>query len=184
MFISFTGAQSSGKSTLFNHFISKNTEWEHVPEVTRKFKRIGFSINDDADNYDDTQLAIFADHISNLLSKYNEKNTILDRCLVDGYIYTRYFRHNSKVTEFIDKMFSYAMPRYIPMYDYIFYTNPYDVPLVDDGERSTKVKFREDIIKLYEDKVLDKYPNVYVLEGTVEDRYNKMKEIIGHGKIR
>ena len=40
--------------------------------------------------------------------------------------------------------------------------------------------FRNKIIKLYEDLILDKYPNVFVLEGSVENRYNKMVEIMYH----
>ena len=40
--------------------------------------------------------------------------------------------------------------------------------------------FRNKIIRLYEMVILDKYPNVYVLEGSVERRYNKMVEIISN----
>ena len=40
--------------------------------------------------------------------------------------------------------------------------------------------FRNKIIKLYEELILDKYPNVFVLEGSVENRYNKMVEIMYH----
>jgi len=44
--------------------------------------------------------------------------------------------------------------------------------------------FRNKIIRLYEELILDKcrYPNVFVLEGSVESRYNKMVEIISNGK--
>ena len=98
-------------------------------------------------NYNDTQLAIFADHIQNLFT-YSGKNmnNILDRCIVDGFVYTRYFRIQGKVNEFVDKMFSYALGRYIEKYDCIFYTNPYDVPLINDGERSMSESFRSQII--------------------------------------
>ena len=75
-------------------------------------------------------------------------------------------------------MFSYALGRYIEKYDCIFYTNPYDVPLINDGERSMSESFRSQIIKLYEELILGKYPNIYVLEGSVESRYNKMIEDI------
>ena len=44
--------------------------------------------------------------------------------------------------------------------------------------------FRSQIIKLYEELILDKYPNIYVLEGSVESRYNKMIEIIEDVKTR
>ena len=34
--------------------------------------------------------------------------------------------------------------------DVIFYTDPKDVKLVDDGERSTNTSFRDEIIELFE----------------------------------
>jgi nicotinamide riboside kinase len=183
MLISFTGAQSSGKTTLLNHWNDCTNHWNVVPEVTRKLKRQGFKINDDSSNYIDTQIAILTDHLNNIFSYSNtDMDTILDRCLVDGFVYTRYFRMNGKVDEFTDKVFSYMLNKYISRYDYIFYTSPYDVSLINDGERSISESFRNRIIKLYEELILNKYPNVFVLEGSVESRYNKMVEIISNGK--
>ena len=145
MLVSFTGAQSSGKTTLLREFLEFNS-WGSVDEVTRRIRRDGFEINDGGSNYNDTQLAIFADHIQNLFA-YSGKdmNNILDRCIVDGFVYTRYFRIQGKANEFVDKMFSYALGRYIEKYDCIFYTNPYDVPLINDGERSMSKSFRSQI---------------------------------------
>ena len=190
MLISFTGAQSSGKTTLLNQW-SDNHRWNVVPEITRKLKRDGFDINDNSSNYIDTQIAILTAHLSNIFSyskssiytySNTDMNTILDRCIVDGFIYTRYFRMEGKVDEFTDRMFSYMLKRYISNYDCIFYTSPYDVALINDGERSMSESFRNRIIKLYEELILDKYPNVFVLEGSVESRYNKMVEIISNVK--
>ena len=180
MLISFTGAQSSGKTTLLHHWSECQNHWNVIPEVTRKLKRQGFEINDDSGNYIDTQIAILTDHLNNIFSYANTTytDTILDRCIVDGFIYTRYFRMEGKVDEFTDKMFTRMFKRYISKYDYIFYTSPYDVALINDGERSMSESFRSKIIKLYEEVVLDKYPNVFVLEGSVETRYNKMIEIM------
>lgn len=182
MLVSFTGPQSSGKTTLLNHFKTFNF-WNIVPEVTRKVKRIGFSINDDEGNYTDTQTAILTDHLNNIfLYSESDMNTILNRCIIDGYIYTRYFRRQGKVNEFVDKMYSYMLKRYVTKYDCIFYTSPYDVGLINDGERSMSESFRNSIIKLYEELIIDKYPNVYVLEGSVESRYNRMEEVISNVK--
>ena len=179
MLISFTGAQSSGKTTLLDHWKDCRDYWNVIPEVTRKLKRQGFEINDDGCDYIDTQTAILVDHLNNIFSYTNtDMDTILDRCLVDGFIYTRYFRMEGKVDEFTDKMFSRMIKRYISKYDYIFYTSPYDVALINDGERSMSESFRNKIIRLYEELILDKYPNVFVLEGSVETRYNKMIEIM------
>lgn len=182
MLASFTGPQSSGKTTLLDYFKTYN-EWNIVPEVTRKLKRRGFAINDEEKNYTDTQIAILTDHLNNIfVHSQSERNTILDRCIIDGYIYTRYFRKQGKVDEFTDRMFSYMLNKYIAKYDCIFYTSPYDVSLINDGERSMSESFRNSIIKLYEELIIDKYPNVYVLEGSVESRYNRIEEIISNVK--
>ena len=186
MLISFTGAQSSGKTTLLNHWNDCRNHWNVIPEITRKLKRRGFDINDNGSNYIDTQIAILADHLNNIFLYANTEttgitvDTILDRCIIDGFIYTRYFRMEGKVDEFTDRMFTKMFKRYISKYDYIFYTSPYNVALINDGERSMSESFRNKIIKLYEDLIIDKYPNVFVLEGSVETRYNKMIEIMYH----
>ena len=46
MLISFTGAQSSGKTTLLRRFLEDHP-WGSVDEVTRRIRRDGFAINDD-----------------------------------------------------------------------------------------------------------------------------------------
>ena len=78
MLVSFTGAQSSGKTTLLREFLESNA-WGSVDEVTRRIRRDGFEINDGGANYNDTQLAIFADHMQNLFT-YSGKdmNNILE----------------------------------------------------------------------------------------------------------
>ena len=88
MLVSFTGAQSSGKTTLLRWFL-ENQQWMSVDEVTRRIRLTGLEINDDGSNYNNTQLAISADHIQNIFT-YSDKdsNTILDSCIVDGFVYT------------------------------------------------------------------------------------------------
>ena len=123
MLISFTGAQSSGKTTSLRHWNDRSDRlvgclspnlWNVVPEVTRKLKRRGFEINDGGDNYTDTQIAILTDHLNNIFAYSNtDMDTILDRCIVDGFIYTRYFRMEGKVDEFTDRIFSYMLSKYI-----------------------------------------------------------------------
>ena len=100
MLISFTGAQSSGKTTSLNHWNDCRNHWNVVPEVTRKLKRQGFEINDGGGDYIDTQTAILTDHLNNIFSYTNtDMDTILDRCIIDGFIYTRYFRMEGKVVK-------------------------------------------------------------------------------------
>jgi hypothetical protein len=71
----------------------------------------------------------------------------------------------------------------ISMYDYIFYTDPSDVELIDDGERSTDIDFRNKMIETFE-VVISNHSDSYFknklirLKGTVEERMEAIKIIL------
>ena len=171
MLISFTGAQSTGKSTLLERMVSdvKFRKCSFIKEVTRKVARQGVNINDSGDNI--TQLLILSEHINNHIMR---GCTVLDRCIVDGLIYTEWLYNEGKVDKWV---YEYAVNLHnalLPKLDIIFYTNPVDVPLVNDGQRSVNKEFREGIIQLYneyyERNTIAKDKTV-TLSGTVDQRY-------------
>ena len=178
MLISFSGPQSSGKTTLLNYLSERNPNIKFVPEVTRLIKReYNLPINEDGNVL--TQMLIMAEHVRNAFHSDNKKvDTILDRCSMDGLIYTHWLCNQG-----LD-MVAYSFARIIyaqtiSKYDVIFYTSPDDVKLVDDGERSVNIKFREDIISLFEKHLHDNLlPNVTVLKGSVEERLHTIKETL------
>jgi len=177
----FTGAQSTGKTTLLNKVKELYpNRFEYVTEVTRRIQRLGISINDDAKNYDLTQSLIIGDHLINYMKVHEQReenvtDILLDRCIVDGYIYTKYFYEQDKVSRTVMDFAEYWFKELTPKYDVIFYTNPSNVKLVDDGVRSTSSGFRERIIELYNTEFIDKYDNICTLNGSVEERIEVMK---------
>ena len=177
----FTGAQSTGKTTLLKKVKELYPyRFDYVDEVTRRIKRFGVPINNEAKNYDLTQSLIINDHLLNYTKVFEGsddtvRDLLLDRCIVDGYIYTKYFYRQGKVSYKIFEFAEYWYKELTPKYDVIFYTNPSDVKLVDDGERSVDAKFRQEIIDLYETEFLDKYDNICILKGSVEERLEQMK---------
>ena len=65
-----------------------------------------------------------------------------------------------------------------------WYTSPDDVKLVDDGERSANVKFRNDIINtftIFLDRGYD--GKVVVLKGSVEERLKTIKSTLAEYNI-
>ena len=66
----------------------------------------------------------------------------------------------------------------IDKYDVIFYTDPADVELVDDGERSVNVSFRNDIIKLFDDRLSELWITWLCLSGSVEERLETVKKTV------
>jgi nicotinamide riboside kinase len=172
MRISFSGAQSTGKSTLLQACKEVYKDYKFVDEVTR-YVRKTYDVKINEIGGTETQLYILAEHIKNHLRP--DENIILDRCILDGYVYTKYQVVNGKVSEQVLHAFNGVFAILFDKLDYIFYTNPSDVKLVDDGERSVDFKFRDDIIFLFEDLINYKMSpknrdKVIRLSGTVEER--------------
>jgi nicotinamide riboside kinase len=183
--ISFSGAQSTGKSTLLNKLTSIFTDsCFFIPEITRQLREKGFVINEDGD--DTTQRAIINAHEDNMdaanlvASGMGAKNVIMDRCIWDGVIYTSWLHHEGRVDK---KTVDYAYDTFdllIGSYDLIFYTEPGDVPLVDDGERSANKEFRDQIIEMFENSLFEvsKHTEVVRLKGSVEKRMKTILEYL------
>lgn len=175
MIVSFTGAQSTGKTTLLNQM--RNWEclkdYTFIDEITRNIEKKGMSINEKGN--DDTQTAIMHAHIENL-KKGN--NLVLDRCSLDGVVYTHYLYLHGKVSK---DTFDYARQVFFETclkYDKIFYLKP-EFDIVEDGVRSNSVQFRDEIANIFEGYIADlnlRRYNVVELTGSVEERLEAVKK--------
>ena len=176
MLISFSGAQSTGKTTLLKHLQERNDRIWFVPEVTRLVKRkYNLPINESGG--DITQTMIMGEHMINAFSDTGP--TILDRCSLDGIVYTHWLCDKRNVGmqtySYAQTVFGHTMNKY----DVIFYTSPDDVPVEDDGERSTDVAFRNEIIQLFNKYMsLVDSSKIVVLKGTVEERLKQIKKVL------
>ncbi len=197
MLIGFTGAQCTGKTTLLNLLKDKlcgnkwieshdgvyRDEWNFVPEVTRKVMREGLKINESGD--DITQLFILKEHLQNhIITSKNEK-WILDRCILDGYVFTRWLYEQGSVEKWVLNYACNLLSMLGERLDLILYTEPDDIPIEDDGERSINVQFRKDIVDIYEEIIgcsvstpgRDTWRGKIVrLSGDVETRMNTIDE--------
>lgn len=177
MLIGFTGAQCTGKTTLLKECKATLTEWKFVDEVTRKVMRAGHDIN--LDGNDTTQLFILNEHLIN--HNKIEGNMMLDRCILDGYVYTSCLARRGHVSDWVTTYACNLLNLLVDKLDYIFYTQPEDVPLVSDGTRSVDINFRQDIINRYEDLFAQDYywmNKVVRLSGDVEDRMDTILNIL------
>ncbi len=182
MLVSFTGAQCTGKSTLLERCkveLSRHGKiFEYVPEVTRKVGRMGHVINEDGD--DTTQLFILKEHLENHIMRMGD--AILDRCILDGYVYTHWLYKNGKVSKWVLDYSRCLLSHLGSKLDVIFYTEP-DIELVDDGERSVDVEFRDTIINLFEEAITHFNLNVVRLSGSVDNRMKTIYNIVdNYGK--
>lgn len=180
MRVSFSGAQSTGKTTLLNKCKEIYKDYKFVDEVTRYVRRT-YDVKINEIGGTETQLYILAEHIKNHLKP--DENLMLDRCILDGYAYTKYQVVNGKVSEQVLHAFNGVFGVLVDRLDYIFYTDPSDVKLVDDGERSVDYKFRDDIIVLFEDLITYKMSpknkeKVVRLKGSIEQRMKTIEKYL------
>lgn len=198
MLIGFTGAQCTGKTTLLNLLKKKlsnskwtksndgvyRNEWNFVPEVTRKVMREGLKINEAGD--DVTQLFILKEHLQNHVVDVNDK-WILDRCILDGYVFTRWLYEQGSVEKWVLNYACNLLSMLGERLDHILYTEPDDIPIEDDGERSINVQFRNDIVNIYEEIMestmstpgKDTWRGKIVrLSGSVDQRMNTIESIL------
>lgn len=198
MIVSFTGAQSTGKSTLLEALVKANKHDESIvfiPEVTRVLKReYNIPINEEASVM--TQYQITCDHYRNAYKIEPDyvKLKILDRCALDGTVYCHYFNKQMENGEYnpykngdtysdwedVAKVSERYLPDMMERYDILFYTDPKDVPLIDDGERSASSIFRNAIIELFESYMaLPEYAaKIVTLSGTVDERLETIYDTI------
>ena len=189
MIFSFTGAQSTGKTTLLEHLKCTNLgspSFEFIPEVTRLVKReYEVPINEDGD--DMTQMLIMTEHIRNIFKGRTDNlirgvNKILDRCALDGIVYSHYLLDKGKISRTTYDACDLIYKKLRKEYDVIFYTSPKDVKLVNDGERSVDKYFREDMIGLFDMylqyNIIEDGPRVVCLEGSVKERLETIKSTL------
>jgi len=191
MIFSFTGAQSTGKTTLLNALYKENGDYPFtfIPEVTRLVKReYNMPINEGGGDL--TQMLIMTEHVRNIYKNRADHlirgvHQIFDRCALDGIVYSLWLLQEGKIGRSCYDACDLIWKNLKDKYDVIFYTSPDDVELVDDGERSADVKFRNDIINIFniflERRDFD--TEVVELKGSVKDRLKTIKSTLDKRNI-
>lgn len=162
--IAISGSHSTGKSTVIENLktIPEMTErFEFKGEVLRDLKKRGIDINEMGT--DDTQLLV----LSKFLEYATTKDSILDRCALDGLVYTSYLFEKGQVSK---KTLRIAEAIFENVkYDIHFYIAP-EFDIVPDGTRSENSEFRTRVAELFEE-YMEAYQLVLIrLTGSVEER--------------
>lgn len=173
MRIAITGAQSTGKSTLLR-FLKQDDDlkgFEFIDELTRKIAAKGININEEGSNM--SQIFTITIHAENIVKDH----FISDRCALDGLVYTKWLFDQGKVDKWILDYAIGVAKEVIPRYDYIFYL-PAEIPIEDDGVRSADIKFRDDIVALFESYTKELGVKLIELSGSVRDRAKLFKRVL------
>jgi len=171
MKIAFTGAQSTGKTTLLNEVKYILPDYSFIDEITRSVVSDDIKINEGGT--DKTQMLIMKSHFKNSLIS----NTVMDRCALDGVVYTRYLYNRGQVTE---EMMDYAEQVFesiIDTYTHIFYLVP-EFDIVDDGVRSIDIDFRNQVVDLFNKYIEECEVPIIRITGNLQERVTQIKEAI------
>jgi len=191
MICSFTGAQSTGKTTLLKKLYAENGDYpfSFIPEVTRLVRReYNMPINESGDDL--TQMLIMTEHVRNIYKNRADHlirgvHQIFDRCALDGIVYSLWLLEEGKISRPCYDACDLIWKNLKDKYDVIFYTSPDDVKLVDDGERSADERFREQIINIFkiflERESFD--CEIVTLKGSVKDRLKTVRATLAKHDI-
>ena len=174
MKIAITGAQSTGKSTLLKALKRSNDLYgfEFIDELTGQIAAKGININEEGSNM--SQIFTVTIHAENIMKKH----FISDRCALDGLVYTKWLYDQGKVDQWIMDYALGVAKEVLPRYDYIFYLPP-EIPIEDDGVRSSNEKFRDEIVALFEKYTRELDVKLIELTGSVKERADKFRSVIG-----
>jgi len=191
MICSFTGAQSTGKTTLLKKLYAENGDYpfSFIPEVTRLVSReYNMPINERGDDL--TQMLIMTEHVRNIYKNRADHlirgvHQIFDRCALDGIVYSLWLLEEGKISRPCYDACDLIWKNLKDKYDIIFYTSPDDVKLVDDGERSPDERFRNEIINIFNIHLARENFNseVVTLKGSVEERLEIVKSSLAKHDI-
>ncbi len=170
--IAISGSHSTGKSTVINALaqIPSITERFTIKsEVLRDIKKLGININEYGT--DETQRLV----MSKFLEYSTIPNTILDRCALDGLVYTTYLYEKKQVKKSTQRIAESIFENV--RYDMYFYIAP-EFDIVPDGVRSENFEFRNRVADLFEEYI-DAYKlNPIRLTGNVKQRVDQFLETL------
>lgn len=168
MKIIYTGAQSTGKSTILRHY--KDLGYPVITEVVRNLSKQGIKVNEQGDT--SGQELIF-DTYYDILSR--SKNYISDRGLTDVLAYTKYLYDRDRVSQRTLNEQLHSLKIFNQAHSDILYIYfPIEFPVVDDGFRSKDENFREEIDKNILDILINNNIPYLKISGSVEERIKLM----------
>lgn len=169
MKIAISGAHSQGKTTLVNdlkyHTIFR--KFSVLGNITRGIKERGVEINELGGDW--SQSLVVAKHIEHF---FHKGNALLDRCMLDGMVYTdALFLHEKRISDPVRQFAEHAFKELVckKKYDTIFYVEP-TLPLERDEIRSTDQVFFRNVTELFNAYISGYKVDVVRIKGSREER--------------
>lgn len=171
MRIALSGAQGTGKTTLFKELFDLVPGYKFVESPSRAVGAIT-GINEDGSEYGQELI------LNETIRRAFITNSIQDRWVLDTLCYTTQLYTAGKVSLGFLAYNMQVVKDIIPLYDHIFYIAP-EFDLVDDGTRSQSISYRTQIVSNFEGYIEEYNIPITRLTGTVEERTAQFLKTIG-----
>lgn len=154
MIISISGPHNCGKTTLFctltEHLYHNPCIESNIGKIAAFYSEYNpHTFNKLSDN-DMVQSLVIGHHVRVHSELHDKYVTVTDRCILDGYVYTRYIAKKHGLSEEVQKYAHYMFNKLFPQVTRVYYCEPENIAIVDNGVRSTDVEFRNGIINEFE----------------------------------
>lgn len=175
MKIIFTGASSTGKTTILNILKEKNPELRIITEVARNLHAEGVKINEQGN--EEGQQMIFNKYVDLL---FQNGDYISDRGLTDVYAFStwHYAHEELSLDELAREMGEIENFKNMFKKDIVWVYFPIEFTSEDDGIRSTNEEYRAYIDDAIHQTLEDIDVDYLTVSGTVEERLNQIKTYI------
>jgi hypothetical protein len=108
-------------------------------------------------------------------SELIQPRIITDRTVIDVMAFTNLAE---SIPHYVGNQFELLASNLIREYDYIFYISPKDIPLEDNGVRTTDIEYRNKVDKEIRGILTKRAPQHIELSGTTEERIQKIKQTL------
>lgn len=189
MLISVIGTQCVGKSTFISDFVNEYKDFI-TPEIDYRtlIQEKNLKFNREGNMYSQKTIFEFILEQTEKCSLQKDNNYILDRSIIDAYVYTYWLYKNvdtstTNITqEHISDMYN-ILSKKVDLYDYFIYiplTLNDHVAIVDDKFRDTNEEFRKDVDNIFSStvKMLPISNKLIRIYGTRSDRIEQIKKVL------
>jgi predicted ATPase len=151
MKIAVIGTQCIGKSTYIKDFLKKWPMYS-TPDTTYRdlIKKEKLNCNELGD--EKSQKMILDCLVDQAIKYSNQSHVIFDRCVLDNLAYTAWLNEEGRVSDDFFEQTRTITKETLKLYDILFFlplTKFSNIPIVDDGVRSTDKVYREEIDMLF-----------------------------------
>ena len=179
--ISISGTHCTGKTTLIEQMKLDSVFKDYIffNSPTRDAKKSGLQINNQSENYDETQKFCLSYDIKKIISTSIHNQYIFDRSILDTYIYTKYLFDRNKVSERVMKEVETNWLALKGHYDLFVIPSKDDCSFEKDGVRVLDDDFRDGVHQVLLDLVeSDEGMPILFINGSTENRIQMIKQYI------